>query len=133
MSDNSRFCGFRSMCVMFCECRNSNALAVKIEKKQHNKSLHLCCKLLWIYIRGVVHKSAEFLCTCIGRLIDSINYHCEYIIYTLVSSHQILTSLVHHVTSYYCLKVVKFWTLPNQQFGRKFKLPFETRFVKFDI
>ena len=53
------------------------------------------------------------------RLIDSID--------------QMLTSFVHNLTSYYCLKVVTLWPLSNQQFGGKFELPFETCFVKFDI
>ena len=62
-------------------------------------------------------------------LIDDIDYFIiETLLFHVMS--QILTSLVHNVTSYYCLKVVKFRTLPNQPFGRKFKLPFETRFVK---
>ena len=49
------------------------------------------------------------------------------------SFYTILTSLVYIVTSYYCLKVVKFRTLPNQPFGGKFESPFETRVIKFNI
>ena len=94
----------------------------------------LCHYIKLFYdIQGAFNKFVEL--PRVRCLIDSIDWS-HWLLHNInlaLSSHKMLTSLVHHVTSYYCLKVVTLWTLPNQQFGGKFELPFETRFVKFDI